>query len=474
MAIDINSYGKIYVTGSGGTPPLSVSLDAPPTSLPGPGTDNSPFSGWHAPPYTFTGLNTGSYRVFLQDAVQCIQSYVVNLEESQYPTFSFHATDVSCWNEQNGSLTGSVEGGVPPFTYSVTDPNGDTTTGIQAPNLYLLNTGSYLIKIEDAIGCAIQQNFVISGPSSMSFSASADYTNLDSSSITFHNVLGNNDATTYYVAEFDRKYLPSNFGTQIALYSSSLPSVPIPGAPNQNARGNPLRGGHFGAYMETTSSIANVTCSTDMTPIEVFERKWEYRQSFCESANAISNPYRILNFYRVKSLLPDGSARVADEITPGSFLDGMPLDGVNIRIYTGSASEVNYDPNSPTRDKLVAEFNTSGSLDYTGSFSYITSEDLVVVVNNAETNTRYTQRVLRTLPFYRKDYNDITASLLVTGALMSGSDLNYVKSDYFGNIGNAANTSSLILTMSKINDEVESTTINFWIQSLYGNLNPNS
>jgi hypothetical protein len=95
-------------------------------------------------------------------------------------------------------------------------------------------------------------------------------------------------------------------------------------------------------------------------------------------------------------------------------------------------------------------------------------------MNNAETNTRYTQRVGRTFPSYRKDYNDITASLLVTGALMSGSDLNYVKSDYFGNIGNAANTSSLILTMSKINDEVESTTINFWIQSLPGNLTPNS
>lgn len=469
--VNLEAYGKIFVSASGGMIPLSVSLDAPPSSFPGPAPSGNPLNGWHTPPYTFGNLNTGSYRVYVQDVVGCIQSYIVNLEESQYPTFSFHATDVSCFGQSDGSLTGSVEGGIPPYSYSVEGPDG-VTDGLQSVNLIFLNTGSYTITIEDSVGCSIQQNFVISSPASMSFSASADYSSPDSSSITFYNTTGTSPNTTYYVAEYDRRYNPGLRRDVISLYSSSLPSVPIP--PDLGRNPNYLRGGYFGAYMETPSSIDNVVCSSDEQPIEVYSRAWAYRQSYCEQVTATSQTYRILNFYRARNITPDGRLVNPQETLPGGFLGGMPLDGLNIRIYTGSADEVNYDPSNPTRDKLVSEFNTSGSLTFTGSFSYITSEDLVVVMENAETNTRYTSKILKKFSDHRKDGQDITSSLIVTGALMSGSDDNYVQSQYFGNIGNAANTGSLILTMSKVNDQVQATTTNFEIVSLYGNLIPDS
>ena len=471
MAIGL---GKIFVTGSGGTPPLSGSLDAIPSDLPGPADPGAPLGGWHTPPYTFSDLNTGSYRVYLQDSAGCVQSYIVPMTASQYPTFSFHSTDVSCFNQQDGSLTGSVEGGVPPFQFEITYPNGFTATNPPTTNtigLYSLNTGSYLVKIEDAVGCEIQQNFIINSPGSMSFSASADYTDPFQNQITFHNPTAITSETTFHVYEYTSAYSAFTLNNPpIAHYISTQSTIVIPSVTDTPGI---LRGGYFGAFMETPSTITNVTCSTDIQGQNLYERQWAYNNSYCEQVSATSNPYRILNFYR--ALKPDfqGNTALSDSSSlTGNLLNGQPLDGVNIKIYTGSASEVNYNPNNPTRNKLISEFNTSGSLDFTGSFSYINIEDLVIVMSNAESNTQYVQRLVRKFPGYFKGGQDITSSLIITGALMSGSENNYVGSDYFGNLGNAANTASLILTMSKVNDEINSTTANFEIVSRYLNIDP--
>lgn len=462
--MSVTSFGKIFVSASGGTPPLSVSLDARPDTFTGPATVDAPLNGWHVPPYTFEDLNTGSYRVFIQDVTGCVQSELYILSESQYPTLSFHATDVTCYGERNGSITGSVEGGIPPYTFSFTDPDGQTTVQNTSPNAYFLQTGSYLIRVDDAIGCDIQQTFVISSPPLLSFTASANYDDAYSSSVNFDNVVSGPNAR-FYLNEYDKD--PTNLNNRanvIANYSSSQNVIAVP--PKNN---NAIRGGWFGAYMEVLSDVANVTCSTDIQYIEIDEREWRYRLSSCEEVSATSNPYRIINFYRARNLLFDGTIprNFEGDLITNDFLDGLPLDGLNIQIFTGSADEVNYDPSNPTRDKLISEFNTSGSLSFTGSFSYITNEDLIVVLKNAETNTRFVNKVLKKFPGYRKDGQDITSSLIVTSSMLSGSDDNYVQSPYFGNVGATGNTGSMIITMSKVNDEIAATEINIEIASLY-------
>ena len=131
--MSVTSFGKIFVSASGGIPPLSVSLDARPDTFAGPATDDAPLNGWHTPPYTFDGLNTGSYRVFIQDVAGCVQSELYILSSSQYPTLSYHATDVSCYGEHNGSITGSIEGGIPPYTFTFTDQNGSSSISNISP-----------------------------------------------------------------------------------------------------------------------------------------------------------------------------------------------------------------------------------------------------------------------------------------------------------------------------------------------------
>lgn len=456
--------GKIFVSASGGIPPLSVSLDQAPSTFPGPADDSNPLYGWHSVPYTFTDIDEGLYRVYLQDSAGCIQSYRVSMSNAQYPTLSVHATPVSCYGAANGSLTGSLIGGTAPFTFSVGFPDG-VEYELNNVNLFSLQTGSYNISVVDGAGCEYQEQFLITGPPTMNFSASANYTNAESTSIDFNGVSGTTGNTMFYVARYDRQYNVNSrppFGNLLALYSSSTSPVSLPAVGN-----NLLAGGYYGAYMETLSDIANVTCSTDQQPVQVYRRRWDYRQSYCEQSAPGSNSYRILNFYRGRALLPTGVAPVGTLPSANRFLLGQPLNGVNIRIYTGSANEVNYDPNNITNDKLAVEFDTSGSLTYTGSFSYFIPQDLVVVMKNSATNVRHVASVTKEFSQYPPNNNDITASLTVTGSLLSGSTLNRAESDYFGNVGHYANTASLILTMSKENDEPQTRIINFTINSKY-------
>ena len=445
----MSSLGKIFVSASGGIPPISISLDAP----------ASTGETFYSSPHTFEGLDTGSYRVFLQDAAGCISSQLVIMSASQYPTLSIAATDISCFGQQDGSLTGSVEGGVPPYEFRVNGPGGNVTSSIL--NLFSLQSGSYDVTIEDSVGCVVSQNFLINSPGSMSFSASADYSSADSSSIQFENLTGAENSTTFFINQYTAAYTQSNTirQTPIATFSSSNSTIPSPPINNY-----PLSGGFFGAFMETTSSAANVTCSTDIHPVEVFNREWAYRESFCETGVVGANQYRILNFYRgprvteTETEIPSGIGR---------FVAGIPQDGLDVKIYTGSAADVNYDPSNPTEDKLDIHFSTSGSLIFSSSYSYLTANDLVVVMENSPTNTRYVSKIAKRFVNFPKDGNDITSSLTVTGSLISGSNLNFATSDYFGNVGSTANTSSLILTMSKENDDPQTQTIDFQIFRKY-------
>ena len=88
-------------------------------------------------------------------------------------------------------------------------------------------------------------------------------------------------------------------------------------------------------------------------------------------------------------------------------------------------------------------------------------------MENSPTNTRYVSKIAKRFVNFPKDGNDITSSLTVTGSLISGSNLNFATSDYFGNVGSTANTSSLILTMSKENDDPQTQTIDFQIFRKY-------
>ena len=67
----------------------------------------------------------------------------------------------SCFGESQGSITTSVEGGLPTYEFNWTGPNGFTST---APNLENLPAGNYALTITDQNGTTYNDNFEVLQP----------------------------------------------------------------------------------------------------------------------------------------------------------------------------------------------------------------------------------------------------------------------------------------------------------------------
>jgi gliding motility-associated-like protein len=125
--------GTITITASGGTAPLTYSID-------GGGTFQASNS--------FTGLGAGSYAVVVADAGGCNTGGSATLTNPAVITYTASSTDEAC-GAADGTLTLVGSGGTGAFTYSIdggaTFQAGGTFTGLTA--------GAFNVVIEDANGC---------------------------------------------------------------------------------------------------------------------------------------------------------------------------------------------------------------------------------------------------------------------------------------------------------------------------------
>ena len=137
-ACNINS-GTITATGSGIAPPFLYSIDGI-TFLPG---------------NTFTGLATGLYTISIKDANNCVQTITVTVTNASGLSFTVSTISSSC-SANNGTITVSAVGGVPPLQYSI---NG---TIYQPGNVFNnLLAGNYTVYVKDANNCIVKQQCTI-------------------------------------------------------------------------------------------------------------------------------------------------------------------------------------------------------------------------------------------------------------------------------------------------------------------------
>lgn len=121
--------GQIFVSASGGTAPLTYSING--TTFV---TSN-----------TFSGLSAGNYTVTVKDAHGCQQTFTTTVTEPAPLTISC-ATTLS--NGSNGTITVTGGGGNLPYTYSIDGTNyysGSLFSG--------LAIATYTVYIKDANGC---------------------------------------------------------------------------------------------------------------------------------------------------------------------------------------------------------------------------------------------------------------------------------------------------------------------------------
>lgn len=126
-----SSNGNITAFGTGGTAPLSYSIDG----------NNFQSSNF------FNNLTPGTYIVRVKDVTGCMATVTVILPNSPAPTITATTTAASC-NNVNGSITVTGSGGLAPLQYSIDGVN------FQALNIFTgLAAGSYTLIVKDASGC---------------------------------------------------------------------------------------------------------------------------------------------------------------------------------------------------------------------------------------------------------------------------------------------------------------------------------
>jgi len=110
-----------------------------------------------------SGLSNGSYSVTVADQNGCIATFNYTVTETSPIVSGLAANSVSCYNQMNGSISGSVSGGTPAYTYS-------WTTGSTQPTLSNIGAGTYIVTVTDANNCVLMDTLVVSQPDSLNAS----------------------------------------------------------------------------------------------------------------------------------------------------------------------------------------------------------------------------------------------------------------------------------------------------------------
>jgi gliding motility-associated-like protein len=142
--------GIIDVTGTGGTTPYVYGIG----------------SGTYSTTHVFNALSAGSYMIHIKDANGCKDDTLIPVTQPAAILPAITVTDPLCHGAANGSVSVSVTGGTPSFTYSW---NGGAFS--PATTFSGLPAGTDSITIKDANGCLHDTAFTIQQPAPIVFAA---------------------------------------------------------------------------------------------------------------------------------------------------------------------------------------------------------------------------------------------------------------------------------------------------------------
>lgn len=143
--------GTINVYASGGTGLLNYNL------MPGAVNNNTG---------AFTGLLPGAYTVTVTDANNCSLSTTFSIIQPPPITLlSINATNVSCNNAQNATITIACTGGTGVLNYNLQPTNTNNNTGL----FINLGGGTYTITVTDANNCSYTTSIAVVNPPILSF-----------------------------------------------------------------------------------------------------------------------------------------------------------------------------------------------------------------------------------------------------------------------------------------------------------------
>ena len=122
-------------------------------------------NGFAASTEDLLGLEAGPYQVVVTNFEGCSTSASFEVNEPDVLEIDIAGTTINhidCTGNPTGGISLMVSGGVMPYTFLWTGPNGFTTS---VQNFSGVNTGGiYSVTVSDANGCEVQANFTITEP----------------------------------------------------------------------------------------------------------------------------------------------------------------------------------------------------------------------------------------------------------------------------------------------------------------------
>ena len=105
----------------------------------------------------FTGLSSGNYEVIVSDGTGCRDTVLQELVSPVVLGALLDATDVSCYNAADGSISVLINSGTSPYAYMWN--NGSTAASVNG-----LSGGSYTVTVMDASGCELVLSSLLNEP----------------------------------------------------------------------------------------------------------------------------------------------------------------------------------------------------------------------------------------------------------------------------------------------------------------------
>ena len=114
---------------------------------------------------TVSNLTTGVYTVTAAAIGYCAEVVSYEITEPDALSFSANTTTVNCFNQNNGSISTSTGGGMPPYDFV-------WSNGAVSASLNNLSAGNYSVTITDMNGCSLTDVFAITQPDAIQISSS--------------------------------------------------------------------------------------------------------------------------------------------------------------------------------------------------------------------------------------------------------------------------------------------------------------
>ncbi|UPT69903.1 MAG: PKD domain-containing protein [Flavobacterium sp. JAD_PAG50586_2] len=136
------STGAITVNAIGGTPGGGYNF-----SWSGP-------NGFTSSNQNLIGIAAGTYDLTITDANSCTKTLSVIITQSTEILIAYTTTPITCYGANNASLTVTLSGGNPPYTFVW----NNLSTSLSQTNL---SAGTYIITVTDNVGCIQTQTIII-------------------------------------------------------------------------------------------------------------------------------------------------------------------------------------------------------------------------------------------------------------------------------------------------------------------------